>query len=122
MTASADKTGELYAGGTRLRPKFAIVAASGSGDNAIVAAVTGKKIRVLSYYLSAAGAVNAKWRSATTDLTGLHYFAAAGGSATAPYSPQGWVETAVSEALNLNLSGAVAVGGEITYVEVDIAT
>lgn len=100
--------------------KFAKIAAASNGDNTLVAAVTGKKIRVLSYSLSAAGAVNGKFQSGAggTDLTGLKYFAAALPGATWPFNPGGWFETASAALLNLNLSGAVAVGGELSYVEV----
>ena len=114
---SAAKTGVIYDGDTAVTPKFAAIAASSSGDNSVVSAVTGKKIRVLAYALVASGAVNAKWRSATTDKTGLLYLVANTGVATAN-SPVGLFETAVNEALNLNLSGAVAVGGHLVYIEV----
>jgi hypothetical protein len=45
------------------------------------------------------------------------YFGANGGVAAA-YCPVGHFETAAGEALNINLSGAVAVGGHVVYVEV----
>lgn len=96
--------------------QYADVADASSGANEIVAAVTGKRIRVLSYVLSASAAVNAKWQSGSTDKTGLLYFAAAGYGAVAPFNEQGWFETAAGEALNLNLSGAVTVGGHVSYV------
>lgn len=96
--------------------KFATVAASASGDNIIVAAVTGKKIKVIGYLLSASAIVNAKWRSATTDISGLLYMDAKGG-AVAPEAKKGWFTTASGVALNLNLSAAVAVGGHVAYVE-----
>jgi hypothetical protein len=101
--------------------KYAKVAAASSGNNTLVGAVVGKKIRVLAYNLSAAGAVNAKFQTAAggTDLTGLKYLAAAGGMASAPYNEKGWFETAAGELLNLNLSAAVAVGGELVYAEVN---
>jgi hypothetical protein len=108
----------LLNGKTALTPKFAAIAASSSGDNSIVALVSAKKIRVLAYKLVANGAVNAKWRSNTTDKTGLSYMAAAGDGEVLPYNPLGWFETAVGEALQLNLSAALAVGGHLTYVEV----
>lgn len=93
----------------------AIVAESSSGDNEVVAAVTGYKIRVVQAFVMAAGAVNAKWKSGSgTDLTGLGYPAANGGYVL-PFSPAGWFETASGQALNLNLSSAVAVGGVIGY-------
>lgn len=107
----------LKLGNTSVTPKFAAIAASSSGANAIVAAVTGKKIRVLAYTLLANADVNAKWQSASTDKSGLLYLAAKGGASPA-YCPTGLFETAAAEALNLNLSGAVAVGGHVTYIEV----
>lgn len=91
------------------------IAHNASGANEIVPAVTGKKIVVLHYNLSAASAVNAKWQSAATDISGLKYMAGTGGM-VADYSPCGLVETAAGEALNLNLSSGVAVGGELSYV------
>lgn len=107
-------------GNTSLTPKFAKIAASSSGNNTLIAAVASKKIRVLAYNLMGNGAVNAKFQDGAggTDLTGLKYIAAAGGGICAPFNPIGWFETTANTLLNLNLSGAVAVGGEIVYVEV----
>jgi hypothetical protein len=118
--SKGDDSGTNYSGTTALTVKYAAIAASSSGNNTIVAAVTSKKIRVLAYNLMGNGAVNAKWQSGAggTDLTGLKYIAAAGGGICAPYNKDGWFETASGALLNLNLSGAVAVGGELTYIEV----
>ena len=109
----------MTAAGTILTPKFATIAASSSGNNTIVAAVTSKKIRVVAAAFISNGTVNAKFQSGAggTDLTGLFYMVANTG-AVLPYNPVGWFETAVTTLLNLNLSGAVAVGGCIAYVEV----
>lgn len=113
-------TDAIQNGTTALTPKFATIAASTSGNNTLISAVTGKKIRVLAYNLIGNGAVNAKFQSGAsgTDLTGLKYIAAAGGGICAPFNPVGWFETGSATLLNLNLSAAVAVGGEIVYVEV----
>lgn len=107
--------------------KTAVIAASAAGDNQVVAAVSGFKLRVLGYVLSASAAVNAKWKSGVgggaTDKTGLLYPAANGG-AVAPLAPPDrgaprfWFETNAGEALNLSLSGAVATGSHVTYQEV----
>ena len=97
------------------QPRYASISGASSGDNAIVAAVTGKKIRVLSYAIVGAGAVSAKFRSGTTDITGAMSFAANGGAAVG-FSPVGHFETAAGSALNVNLSGAVAVAGHLTYI------
>lgn len=115
----AASTSAVMNGTTALTPKFAAIAASSSGNNTLIAAVTGKKIRVLAYNLITNAAVNAKFQTGAggTDLTGLKYFAANGGIC-APFNPLGWFETASAALLNLNLSGAVAVGGELVYVEV----
>lgn len=105
-------------------PTTVAIAASSSGDNEIVAAVTGpsRKIRVLAFHLSFGGTVNAKWKSgASTDKTGLLYgilgtqLPARAHEAPSQHSPPFIFETAAGEALNLNLSGAVAVGGWVTY-------
>lgn len=106
------------ASGTSLTPKWATIAVSSSGDNSIVALVSGKKIRVLFWDLAPNAAVNAKWRSNTTDKTGLYYMTSQGNGHARGFNPVGWFETASGEALQLNLSGAVAVGGIVGYIEV----
>jgi hypothetical protein len=104
---------------TALTPKFAKIAAASSGDNTVVAAVTSKKIRVVAYNFMANGTVNAKFQSGAsgTDLTGLKYLIVNTGI-VAPFNPVGWFETAANTLLNVNLSAAVAIGGELVYVEV----
>lgn len=97
--------------------KFVAIAASASGDNALVAAITGKRIRVHGFTLSFAGTANAKFQSAASDLTGL-YYGVANTQVQASYSEEGLFQTAVGEALELNLSAAIAVGGHLVYSEV----
>src|SRR3954470_3857226 len=99
-------------------PLVAPIAAAGTGGNTIVAGGGGEKIRGPRYELSASAAVNAKWRSATMDITGLLCLAAAG--ATVDSSKSGeqndfLFETVAGQALVLNLSGAVPVGGFINH-------
>lgn len=93
--------------------KYAVVQLSATG--AVVAANATCKIRVLAYTLSFAGTVNVKWQSASTDLTGLKY-GTVGLIHSPGFCPVGWFETVKNEALNLNLSASIAVGGEIAYV------
>lgn len=97
------------------------IAASASGDNLVVAAAAGYKYRVLGFLLSFGGTVNAKWRSGANDLTGLVY-GVLGAQATSPQLPAGagaipqpLFVTNPGEALNLNLSGGVGVGGLVLY-------
>jgi hypothetical protein len=108
------------AANTKLTPKFVKIVASSSGVTNILALVSSKQLRVLALKITANGAVNVKWQShvTPTDLTGLSYFAAAGDGEVLSFNPVGWFQTVAGEALDINLSAAVAVGGHLTYVEV----
>ena len=112
-------TDAIQNGTTALTPKFAIIDAASSGDNTILAAVTSKKIRVLSCFLVAAGAVNVRFESGAsgTALTGQMNLTTNSGFVL-PFNPVGWFETASNTLLNLELSGATSVDGSLTYVEV----
>ena len=104
---------------TGLTIKFAKVSVSSSGDNTIVSAVTGAKIKVLSVLLVSSGTVSVKWISNATDLTGAMPLVANSGFVLPASSPgQGhYFESATSQSLILNLSGAVSVNGHISYYE-----
>lgn len=93
------------------------IVASSSGATTIVAAVAGMKIRVVQMHLTVNAAVNAKWQShvTPTDLTGLSYFGT-DGFENLPFNENGWFETLAGEALDINLSGAVPVGGVLGYL------
>lgn len=96
--------------------KFALISASALGDNTIVAAVAGKKIKVTQYVMVATAAVAPRWKSgASNNLSGAMSLAANGIIST----PGGKVlmETVAGEALVLNLSSAVAVNGHLVYIE-----
>jgi hypothetical protein len=101
-------------------PQFGVIDDALSGDNAVVAAVTGKKIRVLGFFLVAAGAVTARWESGAggAALTGQMDLAANSPLASG-FSPAGWFETAAGAVLNLELSGVVSVDGALVYTLVD---
>lgn len=107
--------------GTALLPKFASVSVAGSGNNTLVAAVTGKKIRVLSMHLTMSG-TTVTWAFQTgaggTALTGTMGPIAQGQTVVWPFSPLGHMETAAGALLNLSLSGAQAVTGSLVYIEV----
>jgi hypothetical protein len=113
------ESSSMRAAGIALTPKFATIAVSSSGATTIVAAVTSKKIRVVALQYVCNAAVNVKFQShvTPTDKTGLAYNGANGGIVL-PYNPVGWFETVAGEALDINLSGAVAVGGSLTYLEI----
>jgi len=100
-------------------PLVAAVAAV-SGDNTVVAAVTGKKIRVTRFELSASAAANVKWRTGSTDITGLFYLTTtspvARSSATVDANDF-LFETVAGAALVLNSSTAGPVGGFVNYTQ-----
>lgn len=112
-------TDTIQNGTTALTPKFAVIDAATSGDNTIIAAVSSKKIRVLSAFLVASGAVNVRFESGAggTALTGQMNLTTNSGF-TLPFNPVGWFETAATTLLNLELSAATSVDGCIVYVEV----
>lgn len=96
------------------------ITASSSGDNTLIAAVAAKKIYVFAWNLSFSGTVNAKFTdgAAGTLLSGLYYgiVNAGGGNAVSPPNAL-WIGS-TNTALVLNLSGAVAVGGSVSYFTV----
>lgn len=99
--------------------KFASVSAASSGDNTLLSAVSGKRIRVLDYVLVGAGAVTAKFESSTSgpDLSGAMTLST--GVPNAPgFSPAGHFQTDAGALLNLVLGGAVQVSGYLVYQEV----
>jgi len=94
----------------------AVIDHASSGNNTVVAAVTGKKIVVTSFCLVSAGTVTARFESAAdgTALTGQMTMAV-NTSVAAPYNEAGHFWTVAGELLNLELSGAVSVDGWLTY-------
>ena len=117
MQPVALATSALYANdATPLKPKFAVVNAA-SGDNSIVAAVTGKKIRVLSGLLVAGAIGNVRFESAAggTALTGV-MVCVASSVLPFPFNPLGHFETVAGQALSLEATADV--DGWVTYIEV----
>ena len=98
---------------------YAPITASAAGTTAVVAAITGKRIIVLRWALTANGAVNVNLQSHTTPAiaTGLHYLTQYA-SAYGGWCPGGIFATLPGEGLDINLSGNNAVGGELTYVAI----
>lgn len=105
--------------GPHSEAKYAIIDHAVSGDNTIVAAVAGKKIRALAFVMVAAGTVLARFESgaAGTALTGQMSMVA-NTQVHAHFNPLGWFETAAGALLNLELSAAISVDGVLVYVEV----
>jgi hypothetical protein len=100
--------------------KRAAIDAASSGNNTLVAAVTGKKIRVLAAFLTMTGtAVTIRFEDGAdgTALTG-QMGPAAGQTIVLPFNPVGWFETSAATLLNLELGGSQSVDGSLVYVEV----
>lgn len=89
--------------------------ASASGATAIVAATPGRQIRVVSLAFVTTAANTVKLLSASTAITPGWPMAANGGMVL-PYNDHGWCQTAVNEALNVNLSAATATGVLLQYI------
>ena len=116
VAAAADVSG-VYINGV-LTPTILIpVVASSAGATTIIAATAAKSLLVLALQLATNAPVNVKWQSHVipTDVTGLAYYGLHGGEVL-PFNQGGWFKTIAGEALDINLSGAVAVGGSLTYV------
>jgi len=92
-----------------------------SGDNTLVALVTGKRIKVFAIVLISEGTVNVTFKSgASTSLTGAMNFQAREGFTIAVSPPAFVLQTAAGEAFVMNLSAAVQVDGWIAYWDDDI--
>lgn len=116
--AAAPSTDALMAGATALTPRFAAVSAAASGENTVLAAQSGKRLRVLAYTLVAEGPVAAQWRSGSGAALSGAMALCTNGSLSPAFCPAGLLETGVGEALLLHLSAASGVRGHVTYVEV----
>lgn len=94
---------------------YAPISRASSGT--LVTGVATRKIVVLSVSLVASLGVNAKFQSSTgpIDLAGFYYCAANGGIVL-PFNSGGWFETAPGDSLLLDLSGAIPVGGSLSYI------
>ena len=93
------------------RPYRAVIDESTTGDKTIVAAVALKHIVVVNVVVTLVSGQTVIWKSGTTALSG-----AIDSGYTAGDAYSGLLETAVGEALILNLSAASAVDGHLTYV------
>lgn len=101
---------------TALTPKFAVISTAGAADATLVAAVTSKKIRVLSLFLTCTSqALRFESGTGGTALTGVM---AGQTSINLAFNPLGHFETAAGALLNLEQGGSLASMGWLTYVEV----
>ena len=99
--------------------KRAAIDAASSGNNTLVAAVTGKKIRVLALAITMTGTavtIRVEDGAGATAWTGQMQ-PTQGQTVTLPFNPVGWFETSAATLLNLELGGAQSVDGVLVYIE-----
>ena len=95
---------------------FALIDVAANGDNTIVAADPTRKIKVQSYVVVADAAVTARWKSgAGTNISGAMSLAANGGVSSSTAAGTWLMETAVNQALVLNLGAAIGARGHVAY-------
>lgn len=97
--------------------KSATINATSDGDNTVIAAVAGKRIRVLAYVLTTtAAAADIIFKSATTEL-GRLVTGAAGGGAVYDGGPDRPAFTGgTNEAFIVNNPAGVDSKGHVTYI------
>jgi len=109
----------LYETDSSQRLKRAVIDNASIGDNTLIAAVTGRKLRVYQMVLISSGTTTVRFESGAggTALTGqLNLIANVGFSSG--WCPGGHFETLLGELLNLELSAAVSVDGWLIYAEI----
>lgn len=109
----------LYETASNQRIKRVVIDHAVGGNNTLVAAVAGKKIRVYQVLLISAGTATVRFESGAdgTALTGQLTLAANVGFSSG-WNPAGHFETAAGVLLNLEISAGVSVDGWLTYAEV----
>ena len=99
--------------------QYASIDVNSSGDNELVAAVSGRVIKVLQIEYTGHGGVLVKLKSGTTDLEGVMGLLYGTGKVRSGTRSVPAFKTATGEALNLNLSDAVRVVGSVVYTTQD---
>lgn len=96
-------------------PRYAAIDTATAASNAIVAPVTGKRVRILGGFIIVAASVVVTFEDSDgTNLTGAMTM---GEGVVMPISSYlGYMETAVGKGFNMLLGGAVQVSGGVTYV------
>jgi len=100
-----------------IKHAFANVAQSQT-DSEVVAAVTGKRIRVLAYHCQAGDTgTQVTFQSNSVAISSLKDNAANGG-AVGNFNPLGWFETVAGESLKVTTGAGSDTGIDVGYVEV----
>lgn len=90
--------------------------AASQTDSSLVAAVTGKKIRVISFrIMTGATATNVTFNSASTAISETFQCGSNGGISSA-WSPTGHFETVAGEALTVTTGAGSTTGVGVSYI------
>lgn len=91
-----------------------------AADHTLAAAITGKRLFLVSCFVMAGGTVNMTFKTAAggTALGGAIPLIANTGFVL-PNNDNGWIETVAGQALTATLDAAVQVSGFFTYVALD---
>ncbi len=119
-TSSAPVTGAVFSAGAPLIPKFKVANVAASATNStVIAAVTGKKLRVLAAAFVAGDTATAlTFGSAASAAISCLFANAANGGASLAFSPTGWFETVAGEALTATTGTGSTTGIQLVYIEV----
>lgn len=102
--------------------RYNLIEITEDGLATIVAAVTGCKIRVISYMITTSGANVLVWKSDSTAISGplaiSNTLQDGQAGAPAPTGMLGILETASGEALKLEVGSDTTIGGYLTYITV----
>jgi hypothetical protein len=112
-SASYDISGAVITKDGLTEVKRAFATGATVATQTLVAAVSGKKIRVLQYLITTVDGLNLTFKSGSTSISAN--IAATG--AMSPYCPHGFFETAAGEALGFAIDAAESTSVHVVYVE-----
>lgn len=96
--------------------RTAVISFTGTGDNTVIAAVTGVPIKVYAFVFTVTGATNITIKdTAGNSYSGAFIFTGNGSSMTLPIVGSAWYQCDVGDGFVLNQSGAVQVSGTVWY-------
>ncbi len=111
-------TNRVYDGTTSTTMRYATIVVGGSGNTALVNAVSSNRIRVMSMFLISSGTGTVFIQSASSSATNLTgpIFLAANVGFVLDFNPNGWFQTAAATQLSLSSSTINSMGGCLTYI------
>lgn len=112
---SYEVSGAIQVSGGLAVVKRAFATGATIATHTLVAAVTGKKIRVLAFFATTVDGLNLTFKSGSTTISANLAFS----GVMSTYNPHGWFETAAGEALGFAIDAAESTSVQVTYVEVE---